>query len=137
MSGTRLYRIWGSMLARCGHRACSNPSGVKYYIEKGITVCPEWRVFPAFAAWAMANGYSDDLTIDRENSDADYYPGNCRWVSMKENLRSRGDRKLTMDDAVEIRRLRSLGMTGTEVAERYGVERNHVYRICAGGRWAE
>ena len=32
----------------------------------------------------MANGYSDDLTIDRIDVNGNYEPSNCRWVTMKE-----------------------------------------------------
>jgi len=90
-----------------------------------------------FAEWAAANGYAAGLTIDRLDSDKDYDPLNCRWVSMKENLRARKDRKLSMDDAREIRRLRAAGVSGEEIATVFDVTRNHVYRIAASGRWAE
>lgn len=136
MSRSRLYHTWYSMLERCGHRKCANPAAERYYISKGIIVCLEWQDFPAFAAWANGNGYADNLTIDRIDSDGNYEPSNCRWVTMTENLRARKDRKLTMADAEEIRRLRSQGLSGAEVAKRYGVKRNHVYRVTRGERWA-
>ena len=56
---------------------------IKYYRGKGITVCDEWRdSFQAFYEWSMANGYSDELTIDRIDSDKGYFHENCRWVTM-------------------------------------------------------
>jgi len=136
MSRTRLYQIWRGMMVRCGHFACSNPDAITYYIERGITVCPEWHDFPEFAEWAHATGYDSSLTIDRVNSDGGYEPSNCRWVSMTENLRSRDDRKLTMQAADEIRKLRAEGVSGSVLAARYGVTRNHIYRIASGGRWS-
>ena len=80
MKGTRLYRIWKAMKTRCYN---PNSPYFKYYGGKGITVCDEWRdSFQAFYEWSMANGYSDELTIDRIDSDKGYFPANCRWVTM-------------------------------------------------------
>ena len=78
----RLYRIWKGMKQRC-----LNPNTRFYsaYGGRGITVCGEWlHDYPAFRDWAMNNGYSDDLTIDRINNDAGYSPDNCRWATWKQ-----------------------------------------------------
>ena len=32
----------------------------------------------------MNSGYSDELSIDRIDVNGNYEPGNCRWVTMKE-----------------------------------------------------
>lgn len=85
--GTRLYRIWKSMRQRCRDPHCN-----RYYIYggKGVKVCQEWDDFACFRQWALENGYSDNLTIDRINVDGDYEPSNCRWVSniVQQNNRS-------------------------------------------------
>lgn len=81
MKGTRLYRIWQNMKNRC-----QTPSVPCYetYGGRGITVCEEWQHdFLPFHSWAMANGYADDLTLDRKDSNGNYCPENCRWVSRK------------------------------------------------------
>jgi len=67
-------------------KRCYQPShdSYKHYGARGITVCSEWfESFPAFYAWAMENGYRDDLTIDRIDNDGHYEPLNCRFVSME------------------------------------------------------
>ena len=83
----RIYRIWKAMRSRCNYP--SHPA-YKRYGGIGITVCEEWNEsFEAFDLWAMANGYSDDLTIDRINNAEGYTPSNCRWVSPKEQANNR------------------------------------------------
>ena len=78
LTDTRLYSIWCNMKARC-----YNPNHVKYeyYGAKNITIFEDWRDnFEEFYNWSLANGYSDELTIDRKEGDKGYTPSNCRWV---------------------------------------------------------
>lgn len=80
MSGTRLYNIWSWMKRRC------NDEDVEDYFNyggRGITYCEEWEEFIPFRDWALENGYSDELTIDRIDVNGNYEPSNCRWVDMK------------------------------------------------------
>jgi hypothetical protein len=82
---TRLYRIWLHMRGRCFSK---DKSDYKHYGGRGITVCKEWDDYKSFYMWAYANGYKDDLTIERVNNDGNYEPSNCKWATRKEQSRN-------------------------------------------------
>lgn len=86
-TNTRLYRIYYSMKTRC-----YNPKHKAFhrYGGRGITVCNQWLDdFSSFKEWAVNNGYSDDLSIDRINNDGNYEPSNCRWATAKMQANNR------------------------------------------------
>lgn len=86
-SHSRLHTIWRAMTFRCYH-----PSHEAYprYGGRGITICDAWRNdYAAFIKWALENGYTDDLTIDRRDNDLGYTPDNCRWRTMKQQNSNR------------------------------------------------
>lgn len=80
MSNTRIFQTWQGMRNRCNN---PNDRAYRNYGGRGIKICKEWNDFMNFYHWAMANGYTDDLTIDRINNDGNYEPSNCRWADLK------------------------------------------------------
>lgn len=89
MYNTHLYRVWASMLTRVGVYKGADEEAKRDYIDRGITVCDEWKTFENFRDWAFSNNYSKGLQIDRIDNDRGYEPSNCRWVTCRENVRNR------------------------------------------------
>lgn len=93
MSNSRLFNIWSGMRTRCNN---PNDYHYKWYGERGVRVCDEWNDFETFQNWANDNGYDEDLSIDRINTNGDYEPSNCRWVTQYEQMNNtRKNVKLT------------------------------------------
>ena len=92
----RLYAIYNSMFHRCYHK---NNKGYKYYGAKGIRICDEWQKdIKSFFDFAYSHGYDETKTIDRINSNGNYCPENCRFISKRLNsLRAAFKRKHKYD----------------------------------------
>ena len=117
MTHERIYQIWCDM-----KQGCLNPK-IKHYKDyggRGITICEEWMTFKPFYDWAMANGYSEKLTIDRINNDKGYYPNNCRWATPRQQVHNQRQRKS------------KTGVTG--VRESYG---KYTAYVCIGRKYIQ
>lgn len=73
-----LYKTWNNVTQRVG----------KHKSYKNIEVCNEWLTFINFYNWSVNNGWEKGLTIDRIDNFGNYEPKNCRWVTMKIQLRN-------------------------------------------------
>lgn len=114
---TRLHNIWRNMLSRCVPR--------NKYGQRGINVCEDWKDYSLFKEWAIQNGYSDCLSIDRIDNNGDYNPSNCRWVNAKQQARNRRtSRYFTCDGETK---------TIAEWSEQKGINYNLLRRRIADG----
>ena len=122
-SKTRLYRIWDSIKQRCYRKTAIN-----YYLYggRGVKVCEEWlNSFESFRDWAFANGYSEQLTIDRIDVNGNYEPTNCRWSSHKEQANNRRNNALiTYNNETH---------TMTEWGERLNIDPYNIYNRLQDG----
>lgn len=120
--GRKLHSVWKGM-----RRRCFDKKHIQYgdYGGRGISVCDEWNGrggFRSFYQWAVANGFSIGLTIDRINTNGNYEPANCRWTTMTVQERNR-----------RVRSTNRIGIPG--VTTRHGKKRTS-YRvtICVDGK---
>jgi hypothetical protein len=125
-SRTPEYGAWKNMKGRCTvptHHAWANYGG------RGIRVCDLWLTsFDAFFA-ELGERPSPDHELDRINNEGDYEPGNCRWATIKENLRNtRSNRFITLD---------GLTLTVAEWAERTGQRYDTIHHRMRRGQTEE
>jgi len=123
MTHTKLYKRWKAMKDRCYN---PNDKGYVNYGSRGIMVCDEWRNdFQAFYDWAMANGYSEELEIDRENNDDNYEPNNCRWINGIIQNRNRRINKRNSSGTKDVSFHKTVGKWRARISVNYE-------RICLG-----
>lgn len=116
-SKTKEYRHWLSMRARC-YRPSAN--GYERYGARGIRVEDCWR--HSFSVFLNDMGPMPSAlhTIEREKSDLNYGPSNCRWATRLEQARNKSNTVKVEYDG-EIRTL-------LEVCEQVGAKYSLVYK---------
>lgn len=85
-SRTREYACWRGIRERCE----KNPN----YAGRGISICERWEnSFDNFikdVGKSPGKGYE----LDRIDNNGNYEPGNCRWVTKKENQRNKRNNRM-------------------------------------------
>ena len=122
LSRTKLYKKWAGMKQRCYNE---HADSFAHYGAKGITVCQEWQDFERFREWALANGYREGLTIEREDNGKGYGPSNCHWATRTEQNRNTTRTHRIVDGGKVI--------TAAETAQIAGLSRSTVAEWCRTG----
>jgi hypothetical protein len=82
-----LYEMRNRILTRC---YSAKKSDYPYYQGKGIRVYEEWIHNPkSFFEWAYANNWQKGMVIDRIDTNKDYEPTNCQFLTISENIKKR------------------------------------------------
>jgi hypothetical protein len=119
---TPTYRAWTSMKSRC-----NNPNHTAYtrYGGRGIRVCQRWNdSYEAFVE-DVGDRPSPLHSLDRQDNNGNYEPGNVRWAtSHEQNRNTRANRTIEIDGVTK-----SLA----EWLEVYGRTRETFYQRVARG----
>lgn len=94
VSETSYYNVWANMRQRCNDQ---NVNNFHRYGGRGIKVCQRWDSFEAFRE-DMGPRPTPSHQIDRIDTNGNYEPSNCRWVTRTENMRNRGDARPVVVD---------------------------------------
>ena len=95
-TGSLERSIWNSMIQRC-----TNPNNKRFksYGGRGITVYDRWLKFENF--YADMGDRPEDMSLDREDNDGNYEPGNCRWATIEEQNNNKNN-TLRFDDGTSV-----------------------------------
>lgn len=98
-SRTRLYTCWHNMIDRTTN---TKNKAYKQYGARGITVCEEWKDYLKFKEWAIKNGYSEELTLERIDNNRGYGPDNCKWADWDtQNNNKQQSRKISYNGEIK------------------------------------
>jgi len=82
-----LYHTWNNMIYRCYN---DDNKAFMRYGGRGIKVCTEWKNnFETFETWALGNGFTEGLTLERVNNNIGYSPLNCRFITKSAQTKNR------------------------------------------------
>ena len=113
MKHSKIYKTWRGIKSRCYN---PNNKSFKNYGGRGITMYEPWiNDFQAFFAYVSTlEHYGEDgYTLDREDNDGNYEPGNLRWADRKTQSRNRRGRRIVEYNGEK--------MTLAEAAEKSGI----------------
>lgn len=83
-----LYKVWVRIKSWCYN---TNSKEYEIFGKRGIKVCKEWRHHPEiFIEWAKNKGWRKGISIELIDTDKNFSPKNCRFVSTDRNTTIHG-----------------------------------------------
>jgi len=124
---TREYECWCNIKQRC-----TNPNfpGYKNYGGRGIKVCDRWM--KSFVLFKLDMGpRPPGMTIEREDNNGDYEPGNCRWAGRVDQAANRRRNVLYKLTDAQVADIRAIGKTQSQrkIAEKFNVSPGLIHWI--------
>lgn len=112
LTDTPEFSTWTEIQTRCLN---PNSTGYENYGGRGIAVCPRWlSSFEAFLA-DMGRRPGIQYSIERDDVNGDYEPGNCRWATRAEQARNKRNNVFIT--------INGIAKTLSDWADYYGVSR--------------
>lgn len=134
--GKELESRWNGIRRRT-ENGFPSTDNTKSKCYENVFICEEWKNdFMSFYNWAIDNGFSPELHIDRKISNIGYEPSNCRWITQIENNRNGARSKITAEEAREILHLHGVYIN-IDIAEAYGITPSVVCNIAKGRLWSD
>lgn len=133
-SKTRLYKTWSSMKERCQN---GSSRSYKNYGARGISVCDQWQDYITFRCWALDSGYSDKLSIERQNVNKGYSPENCTWIDIAKQARNTTKTKLKKEDVLSIRERYKNGETQASIRKDYNISKWYICKLIQNEYWRD
>lgn len=142
-----IYKIRERILMYC-YSIKENHKAYPYYKGKGIIMYQEWiDNIMAFYNWCIENGWSKGLVIDRIDSNGNYEPSNCRFITRSENskkARAENDQRgmnapgVILDDyrVSIIKSLIKLNCSVTDIAKLFKVGKSTISNIKNNITWS-
>lgn len=136
---TPTYSSWRSMRERVlneYHHAFARYGG------KGVEICDRWLDgedgLTGFECFLLDMGERPEgHSIDRIDTNGHYEPSNCRWATPTMQARNAVDNKMTgMDVGVLHSMAANDNASLSEMSARFGISKQHAWRIKTGKRWA-
>lgn len=102
------YSVWEGMRARC-----RNPKDSHFHLYggKGVSVCERWNSYANFLD-DMGRRPSDLHSIERNDSNGNYEPSNCRWATQIEQCNNTSRNRFVEIDGQRMTLAQACGGTG-------------------------
>ena len=130
-SYTRLNNIWRKMKQRCEN---SNNKDFHHYGGKGIKI--EFKSYEEFSEWSNKNGYTEIMTIERNDNSKNYCSENCQWIPSNKQQKNTSQcilNRFTQNQIQDIiKRVNSGEISQTKISKELRISRPIVSKIIKG-----